>query len=118
MSVLHWATLMPFLAAIFVPFLYKHFRKIHTGWFVLVVPFMLFVYFLSFLPITTTGKVVMEQARWVPSLGIDFNLYLDGMSLLFTFLITGIGTLVILYSIFYLSTKEKLNNFYDFCLYI
>lgn len=116
MSVLHWATLMPFLAAIFVPFLYKHFRKIHTGWFVLVVPFMLFVYFLSFLPITTTGKVVMEQARWVPSLGIDFNLYLDGMSLLFTFLITGIGTLVILYSIFYLSTKEKLNNFYVYIL--
>lgn len=59
----------------------------------------------------------MRTASWVPSLDINFNLYVDGLSLLFSLLITGIGTLVILYSVFYLSkTKEKLNNFYVYIL--
>lgn len=109
--------LAPFLIAILIPFLYKHFRKVHTGWFVLLVPLILFIYFLSFLPATTAGEVVMRTASWVPSLDINFNLYVDGLSLLFSLLITGIGTLVILYSVFYLSkTKEKLNNFYVYIL--
>ena len=56
---------------------------------------------------------------WVPSLGINFDLYVDGFSLLFALLITGIGTLVVFYSIYYLSkTKEKLNNFYVYLLYL
>ena len=117
LSALHWATLAPFLIAIIIPFLYKHFREVHTGWFVLLVPLTLFIYFLSFLPATTAGEVVMQTAAWVPSLDINFNLYIDGISLLFSLLITGIGTLVILYSVFYLSkTKEKLNNFYVYIL--
>ena len=59
----------------------------------------------------------MQSIKWVPSLGIDFALYVDGISLLFSLLITGIGALVILYSIYYLSkAKEKLNNFYVYML--
>ena len=43
--------------------------------------------------------------------------YIDGLSLLFTLLITGIGALVVLYSIFYLDkNREKLNNFYVYLL--
>ena len=117
MSVLHWATLAPFLFAILIPFLYKYARRIHTGWFVLLLPLTLFVYFLSYLPITANGESVMRSVSWVPSLGISFDLYIDGLSLLFALLITGIGTLVILYSVYYLSKhKEKLNNFYVYLL--
>ena len=117
MTVLHWATLSPFLLAILIPFFYKHVRKIHTGWFVLLLPFALFIYFLFFLPLTTAGEVVIRTVPWVPSLGINFDLYIDGISLLFALLITGVGTLVILYSIYYLTnTKEKLNNFYVYML--
>ncbi|BAC13947.1 NADH dehydrogenase [Oceanobacillus iheyensis HTE831] len=117
MTVLHWATLSPFLIAILIPFLYKYVRKVHTGWFVLLLPFTLFIYFLSFLSSTREGNVISEHLAWVPSLGINFNLYIDGLSLLFALLITGIGTLVVLYSIFYLSDiKEKLNNFYVYLL--
>lgn len=117
MTLLHWATLLPFLVAILIPFLYKYLKKIHTGWFVLIVPFVLFIYFLSFTPTTSSGETVIKNLAWVPSLGINFNLYLDGLSLLFALLITGIGTLVVLYSIYYLSkVKEKLNNFYVYLL--
>src|SRR5699024_4628483 len=46
-----------------------------------------------------------------------FVSYIDGLSLLFTLLITGIGALVVLYSIFYLDkNRENLGNFYVYLL--
>lgn len=117
MTLLHWATISPFLIALFIPFLYKYIRKIHTGWFVLILPLILFIYFLSYLPVTSNGETVMQSFAWVPSLGINLDFYVDGLSLLFVLLITGIGALVVLYSIYYLSDrKEKLNNFYVYLL--
>ncbi|WP_212925041.1 Na+/H+ antiporter subunit A [Oceanobacillus sp. J11TS1] len=117
MTLLHWAALSPFIAAVLIPFLYKYLKRIHTGWFVLILPLVLFVYFLSFIPRTSSGEVILNNLNWVPSLGINFDIYLDGLSLLFALLITGIGALVVLYSIYYLSKrKEKLNNFYVYLL--
>ncbi|MFD1708673.1 Na+/H+ antiporter subunit A [Siminovitchia sediminis] len=117
MSVLHWATLAPFFLAIFIPLLYKYVRKIHTGWIVFILPLTLFIYFLSFIPMTAAGETIKRTVAWIPSLGIHFVLYIDGISLLFSLLITGIGTLVILYSVYYLSkAKEKLNHFYLYIL--
>lgn len=117
MTLLHWAVISPFIFAIIIPFVYKYMRKMHTGWFVLILPLVLFIYFLTYLPDTSSGRVILQTMEWVPSLGINFDLYIDGLSLLFALLITGIGTLVIFYSIYYLSkTKEKLNNFYVYLL--
>ncbi|GAF66001.1 multi subunit monovarent cation/proton antiporter MrpA subunit [Bacillus sp. TS-2] len=116
-NALHWATISPLLLAIIIPFIYKYARSIHTGWFVLALPTVLFVYFLSFIPTTSSGEVIEHSIPWIPSLGIHFNVYLDGLGLLFALLISGIGALVVLYSIFYLSkTKEQLNNFYVYLL--
>lgn len=106
MTLLHWATISPFLFALLVPFLYKYARSIHTGWFVLILPFLLFVYFIQYIPVTMSHETVLKTIEWVPSLGINFTVYLDGLSLLFVLLITGIGSLVALYSIFYLSKKN------------
>ncbi|MDQ0219628.1 Na+/H+ antiporter subunit A [Peribacillus cavernae] len=117
MSLLHWAILSPFIAALFIPMLYKRFRKIHTGWFVLVLSILLFIYFFMFLSQTRDGRNVSESLAWMPSLDINFEVYIDGLGLLFSLLITGIGALVVLYSIFYLNKdKEKLNNFYVYLL--
>jgi multicomponent Na+:H+ antiporter subunit A len=117
MSTLHMAVFAPFVAAFFIPFLFKQFRNIHTGWFVLILPILLFVYFFSYISVTKQGNADMETASWIPSLGIGIDFYLDGLGLLFALLITGIGSLVILYSIFYLSKeKEKLNQFYVYLL--
>lgn len=117
MTALIWATLAPFIFALIIPVIHKYTSKIHTGWFVLLVPVALFICFLSYLPVTMGGDVVIQTVAWVPSLDIHFTLYIDGLSLLFALLITGIGSLVMLYSIFYLSkTKEKLNQFYVYIL--
>ncbi|MBS4190725.1 Na+/H+ antiporter subunit A [Bacillus sp. FJAT-49705] len=114
MSLLHLAIISPFLLAILVPILYKSFRQIHTGWFVLPLPILLFSYFLSFLSIQ---EPITKSVPWIPFLGIDFIAKIDGLSLLFALLITGIGSLVVLYSVYYLSKdKEKLNTFYVYLL--
>jgi multicomponent Na+:H+ antiporter subunit A len=117
MSSLHWAVFAPFLLAIFVPTFYKRFRSIHTGWLILGLPILLFIYFLQFISITKNGNTVTESAAWIPSLEIGIDFYVDGLGLLFALLITGIGSLVILYSIYYLSKEtEKLNQFYVYLL--
>ena len=118
MSWLHLIILLPFIFAIIVPFIYKRLTPhVHTGWFVLIVPFIIFCYLLSFIPRTSKGEVFYSTAKWIPSYDINFTAYLDGLSLVFGLLIAGIGTLVILYSIFYLSKqREALHNFYVYLL--
>ena len=48
-------------------------------------------------PEVIDGKVITERVRWVPELGIDFDLRLDGFGLLMAFLVAGIGVLVLAY---------------------
>ncbi|MCA1027756.1 Na+/H+ antiporter subunit A [Cytobacillus kochii] len=117
MSLLHLAIIAPFIIAVFVPLIYKNIKSVHTGWFILPLPILLFIYFSSFISKTTNKQVTMESFSWISSLGIDFTVKVDGLGLLFALLITGIGSLVILYSIYYLSKqKEKLNTFYVYLL--
>ncbi|MFJ5964731.1 Na+/H+ antiporter subunit A [Bacillus sp. NPDC093026] len=115
MQLIHFAILSPFMLAFVVPFLFKYVRRIHTGWFVLILPILLFSYFIQMLTMTSNGRTLFSQAEWIPSLGMNFTVYVDGLSLLFALLITGIGALVVLYSIFYLSKeKEQLGSFYTY----
>lgn len=117
LSLLHLAIISPFLLAILVPILFKIFRQLHTGWFVLTLPVLLFIYFLSFISITSSQQTVIKSFAWIPTLGINFTVKVDGLALLFALLISGIGSLVVLYSIYYLNKeKEQLNNFYVYLL--
>jgi multicomponent Na+:H+ antiporter subunit A len=105
------------LAALVIPFLFKKVSGIHTGWFVLAVPVVLFGLYTTLLPIVQRGESRSSSFDWIPSLDISFISYIDGLSLLFSLLITGIGSLVVLYSIFYLDkTREQLHNFYVYLL--
>lgn len=110
------AVLLPFLFAACIPFIYRRADRTHFGWLVLMLPAVLFVYFLTYIPMVADGDTYINTVEWVPSLGINFSLYIDGLSLLFVLLITGIGSLVVLYSIYYLSKKEKLSRFYVFLM--
>ncbi|MCC3755225.1 Na+/H+ antiporter subunit A [Staphylococcus capitis] len=116
MSLLHIAVLLPLIFALIIPILYRFVKRIHLGWFVLPVPIVLFIYFLSMISITKSGNTVMKTLNWMPHFGMNFNLFVDGLGLLFSLLITGIGSLVVLYSIGYLSKSEQLGNFYCYLL--
>ena len=110
------AIFIPFLAAILIPFIYKRNPRINIGWFVLVVPVFLFIGLVRFIPRIAGGDTIINTVSWIPSAGINFTTYLDGLSLIFGLLITGVGSLVILYSIYYLSEREALGHFYVYLL--
>ncbi|WP_226036971.1 Na+/H+ antiporter subunit A [Aquibacillus saliphilus] len=109
-----FAVFIPLLIACFIPYLSKFKDKIHTGIFVLFVPLAIFIYFLQF--IGNNFAPFSHNYSWIPSLNISLDFYLDGLSLLFVLLISGIGTLVTLYSIFYLHKSERLGHFYVYLL--
>lgn len=88
----------------------------NIGWFVMLVPITLFIMLARLIPQVASGKTYVHTYEWIPSLNINFTTYLDGLSMIFGLLITGVGSLVILYSIFYLSTKESLQHFYCYLL--
>lgn len=112
-----FAIFLPIIVAFVIPFLFKKVSNIHTGWFVLLVPLGLVAFYGTYIPDIMAGNTYMEEFAWIPSLDISLVSYLDGLSLLFSLLITGIGMLVVLYSIFYLDKeKEKLGNFYVYLL--
>ncbi len=79
-----------------------------------LVPLSLFIYFFSFIGKVSGGEVIRETHEWVPSLGLNLNFSLDGLSLLFTLLITGIGFLVFAYTSVYLKGHDYLDRFYGY----
>lgn len=63
-------------------------------------------------PAVLGGDTLFYRIDWLPSLGLNFSLRLDGLSLMFALLIIGIGLLVILYSRYYLSSRDSLGRLY------
>jgi len=62
------------------------------------------------------GGVPRAAVDWIPALGLEFAMRLDGLSLLFVLLILGIGLLIILYARYYLSPRDNLPRFYAFLM--
>ncbi|HLQ73497.1 MAG TPA: Na+/H+ antiporter subunit A [Bacillota bacterium] len=117
MVTVNMAIFIPFIAAVLIPLLHKlFFSRIHIGWFVLIVPASLFIALLRFLPALAEGKTFTYTYDWIPSYGLNLLTKIDGLSMIFSLLITGIGMLVVLYSIYYLSTHESLRHFYCYLL--
>ncbi|NGZ77557.1 Na+/H+ antiporter subunit A [Saccharibacillus alkalitolerans] len=113
MSLLHLLTLSPFVLAAALPLLGKAAPRLHKGWFAAVLSAVLFAALLGYSADIRAGSPIIESFAWIPSLGISFTVYLDGLSLLFALLITGMGALVALYSVAYMnSSEESLNRFY------
>lgn len=108
--------LTPFIVAALIPIFYRYVSKKLIGWFVLVVPVTLFLLLTTYIPRIANGQTFTNMYEWIPSFNINFTTYIDGLSLIFSLLITGVGSLVILYSIFYLSVKESLHHFYCYLL--
>lgn len=111
------SVLSGFVLAPFVPLIYK-FAKNRIGWMTAILPFASFIYFFSYLPriCGEDCKTFSYTFSWIPSLGIQLSFYLDGLSLLFALLVSGIGALVMIYAGGYLKGHEGIRKFYIYIL--
>ena len=85
-----------------------------AGWLLALLPAGLFVYFLAYAPDIADGQPATVSREWIPELGISFAFYLDGLSLLFALLVTGIGALIVVYAGGYLGDHRDIGRFYAF----
>src|SRR3546814_9051653 len=67
-------------------------------------------------PALSSGAVIRKEIDWLPSLGLNLIVRLDGLSWLFAFLILGIGALVVLYARYYMSPEDPVPRFFSFLL--
>jgi len=112
------AVISGFIVASFMPFLGK-WAKSKWSWILTALPLALFVYFLTFVPAVANNQKLLLHYDWVPSMGINFSFLVDGLSLLFSLMITGIGTLVFLYTSAYMKGDNYLDRFWGYmCLFM
>jgi multicomponent K+:H+ antiporter subunit A len=62
------------------------------------------------------GAVLSSHYSWIPQVGLDLSFRIDALAFLFLLLIFGIGSLVILYARYYLSSKDSMGRFYCFLM--
>ena len=77
-----------------------------------IFPLTLFSYFGYFLINLQWESSLLLHYKWIPALGINLDFKLDGLSVLFSLMITGIGTLIYFYASDYLKNAQYLNRFY------
>jgi len=111
------AILLPFLAALLLIFFSNLLSRKMIHWFVFFVPTILFISFLIKIPDIISGETFYHVTEWIPSYNINFITMIDGLSMIFGLLITGIGSLVVLYSIYYLSTEPGIRRFFVYLLF-
>ncbi|MGH1414051.1 MAG: monovalent cation/H+ antiporter subunit A [Pelagimonas sp.] len=75
-----------------------------------------FVGLLTNLPSVLAGEVVTASVDWMPALGLNFTLMLDGLGFFFALLILGIGLLIIAYARNYLSRNDNMGEFFTYLL--
>ena len=86
-----------------------------AGWILAALPAGLTLYYASLLPRAANDPVTFS-APWAPDLGLLFSFQADGLSLLFALLISGVGTLVVIYAGGYLKGHLDLGKFYAWLL--
>jgi multicomponent K+:H+ antiporter subunit A len=62
------------------------------------------------------GSALRESFAWMPGLGLDFTLRVDGLTWLFLILISGIGMLVAIYAGYYMPADDPLGRFFSLLL--
>ncbi|MDB9707076.1 monovalent cation/H+ antiporter subunit A [Planktotalea frisia] len=106
---------LPFFGAL-LPGLMNSAGRAATAGVTFTVTLAAFVGLLTNLPSVLAGEVVMARVDWMPLLGLNFSLMLDGLGFFFALLILGIGLLVIAYGRNYLSRDDNMGQFFTYLL--
>lgn len=102
-----------FLLAAFAPRLSRILGSF-SGWVFALLPLGLTLFFFNSLSSVYAGEFQAQSFAWAQGMGIHLAFRLDGLSLLFSLLICGIGTLITLYASGYLKGNAQIGRFYLF----
>ena len=103
--------LLPLLGAILPPLAERLGRNVCAAAAALG-PLLALALLLSYVPALFAGQTFFSEWGWLPQLGLNLSLRLDGLGLMFALLILGIGLLVIIYARYYLADKDSLGRLY------
>ncbi|MCL7475128.1 MAG: DUF4040 domain-containing protein [ANME-2 cluster archaeon] len=109
------AIFIPFIFAFLVPVASKLLKQ-RIGWFAVATAILTMSLILKIMPIIIHGDTIFGEITWLPTAGLTFNVYADGLSTLIGLLASGIGVIIMTYSIGYMSTKEDLPRYYQYLL--
>jgi len=107
--------LLPFAGGLVAAALPTHARKagaLLAG----VIAFLGLAITVAFYPAIAARKVIRYNLDWIPELGLNFTLRMDGFAWMFAVMITGIGLLVVVYSRYYMSPDDPVARFFSFFL--
>ena len=110
-----FAVISIFVLAALAPML-KRVMGANAGWALALWPALLFLYFAGFVPDVANGERFVFSLPWVPTIGINLSFFLDGLSLLFALLITGIGAFILIYADGYLKGHPHHGRFFSYLL--
>ncbi|WP_017430049.1 monovalent cation/H+ antiporter subunit A [Vreelandella jeotgali] len=111
--ILLWIALLP-LFGVLAPLLSVRHGRAACTLATALLPGIALALTLAQIPALADGQALRFSASWLPQLGLDLALRLDGLTLLFNLLILGIGLLILLYAHFYLDQSEPVGRFYAF----
>ena len=106
---------LPFLGALLPGLMNTAGRQACAG-VTFMVSLATFIGLLTNLPAVLAGDLVQARVDWLPLLGLNFTLMLDGLGFFFATLIVGIGLLIITYARFYLSRNDNMGEFFTYLL--
>lgn len=115
MSSLIWLPFLPLLGTL-VPLLTARFSRTACAFMTAVLPALTLFLILSNAGDIFQGERFQAATPWIPAIGLELAFRLDGLALLFSILILGIGLLVILYARYYLSAKDSIGKFYAYLI--
>ncbi|MGH6885400.1 MAG: proton-conducting transporter membrane subunit, partial [Geminicoccales bacterium] len=106
---------LPFAGSLLAAFLPTNARN-QEAWLAGTVAFAGLLLALTCYPVIAAGAVLRAEVEWLPSLGLNFTLRMDGFAWMFTVLVTGIGVLVVLYARYYMSPDDPVPRFFSYLL--
>jgi multicomponent Na+:H+ antiporter subunit A len=77
-----------------------------------LLPLLLFIWFAFQVPHLATGGRIQVSLPWVPSLGVELKIVLDGLAVLYGLIITAVGTLVMVYADGYMGRHPHIVRFF------
>ena len=100
-----------FLAGVLSPLFYKLMGR-RTGLFLSLFPLVFFAALFFYLPVIGESQALITPGFFTITEGIDIGFRIDGLSVTFGLMISGIGFFVMLYSAYYMSAYERQSHYY------